>query len=213
MKRIPYQILTLLATLLLTISLLCGCNSQDSRQMESTPLDISSDTPSANSKAQNKHVGSKNTPGLFMDMEIFKNADEIVAQSPLIVIASFSEDPTVVEETTQIGDVLYASHYKLQVEQILKGSCEETILFSQFGKPDSDDYETKIKKDQKYLLFLMQKPIDSNQPIYDAVGLEQGILEIQANDTLYCYYDDGVMPTFDGKPADILLEQVRSYTE
>lgn len=38
------------------------------------------------------------------------------------------------------------------------------------GKPNDDDYETKIKKGKRYLLFLCQKDLESTKGeiIYDA---------------------------------------------
>lgn len=78
------------------------------------------------------------------------------------------------------------------------------------GKPNDDDYETKIKKGKRYLLFLCQKDLESTKGeiIYDAAGVEQGIVEIKNNNKLYSYYDTGIMPEYDGKDLEKLENQI-----
>lgn len=116
------------------------------------------------------------------------------------------------EEKTPWGETLYASQYRLQIDQIIKGECDDTILFWQTGKPDSDDYETKIKKDTQYVLFLRQKYGNSTPPLYDAAGVEQGIVEIKPDNRLYSYTDEGFMANYDAKPTSILMEEITSCT-
>ena len=42
---------------------------------------------------EKKFVGSKNTPGYNIDMQIYQSVDEIKDNCTAIVIASYSEDP------------------------------------------------------------------------------------------------------------------------
>ena len=97
----------------------------------------------------------------------------------------------------------------MHVEKVLKGELIEgcEITFSQVGKPDSDKYETKIKKDRKYLLFLCKKDI-VDEDVYDATGVEQGIVEIKDNHKLYSYFDEGIMPEYDGKDISKISNEI-----
>lgn len=81
----------------------------------------------------------------------------------------------------------------------------------QTGKPDSDEYETKIKKGKKYLLFLAQKDVSltGGEIIYDAVGVEQGIIEIKENNKLNSYYDEGIMTKYDGESLSKLAAEIK----
>ncbi len=60
------------------------------------------------------------------------------------------------------------------------------------------------------MLFLLDKKLEEAEPVYDAVGAEQGIIEITNSRKIYCYYDDGVMPTYDGKSLDTLKQDIRN---
>jgi len=158
---------------------------------------------------QEKFVGSKHTAGFNIDMEIYQSVDAIKAQSVAIVIASYSEDP--VDFYEEEWD-LHSTRYSLNIEKVLKGNLQEDsmVIFSQLGKPNDDTYETKIKRGQKYLLFLAQKDLSSTKGeiVYDAVGMEQGILEIHSNDTLYCYFDIGIMPEYNGEKLSKLEAEI-----
>jgi lipoprotein len=158
---------------------------------------------------EKKFVGSKNTPGYNIDMQIYQSVDEIKDNCTAIVIASYSEDP--IDFYEEEWD-LHSSRYSLHIEKVLKGDLQEgnKVVFSQMGKPNDDDYETKIKKGKRYLLFLCQKDLESTKGeiIYDAAGVEQGIVEIKNNNKLYSYYDTGIMPEYDGKDLEKLENQI-----
>ena len=158
---------------------------------------------------QEKFVGSKHTIGFYVEMEFYQSVDEIEARSDAIVIASYSGDPVDFYEEEYD---LHSTRYSLNIEKVLKGSLQEgsTVVFSQMGKPNDDNYETKIKKGQKYLLFLGQKDLSATKGeiIYDAIGVEQGIVEINNNDTLYSYFDTGIMPEYDGKKLSNLVAEI-----
>jgi len=153
---------------------------------------------------EEKFVGSKSTPGFHTDMQIYESIEEIENISDLIVIASYSTDPQIITHKDAMREdlITYSSQYALKIEKVFKGNTaeESVITFWQYGKPDSDEYETKIKKGQKYLLFLSQKDLEATngEVIFDATGMEQGIVEIQENNKLYSYYDIGIMPTYNG---------------
>lgn len=213
MKRSTCKALILLIVLISPVVSLCGCiqhaPGQSNVPQDSEPIDIY-ETSMVSGKS--KIVGSRDTLGVFSEMEIITSLKCLVDESELIVTASFSETPQTIGEKAPRDRTLYAAQYHLKVEEQLKGECTDTILFWQSGKPGSDHYETKIKKNQKYILFLMKKGILSpdGQPIYDAVGVEQGILEVQAGDKLYSYTDQGFMPSYDGQSADSLMQEIKA---
>ncbi len=163
---------------------------------------------------EEKFVGSKDTPDFGYDMTIYQSIEEIKDRSDLIVIAYYDDAPRekyFKDEGT--GMELYSSRYSLHIEKVLKGAETEgnVITFSQVGKPDSNDYETKIKKGQKYLLFLCQKNLEltGGEILYDATGVEQGIVEIKSNNKLYSYYDEGIMQEYDGVDLSKLEAKIK----
>ena len=155
---------------------------------------------------ENKFIGSKDTNGFGCDLNIYESIAEIRDRSIAIVIAHYDSDPFAVYYS-DVG--LYASRYKLCVEQVFKGEITSgsEILFSQVGEFDSDQYETKIKKNKRYLLFLLRKST-TDEVIYDATGIEQGILEIQDDNKLYSYTNEGIMSTYDGKYLDEIIKDI-----
>lgn len=160
--------------------------------------------------SQEKYVGSKHTEGFSLNMEIYDSVEKMTSTSDLIVIASYSAPPTeYYEKDDETGFELYSTRYILHIEKVLKGDLEEgnEILFSQMGKPGIDEYETKIKQDKKYILFLAQKTL-TDEAVYDANGIEQGILEINENNRLYSYFDEGVMPEYDGEKLSKLEAEI-----
>ena len=182
------RILVLIISAILSISVL-GCSTEE------------------------KFVGSKDTAGFNYLMEVYKSVEEIKLESDLIVIASYSSKPTErCNKDETLGTESYWSTYSMNIEKVYKGDVSEgsVITFGQNGKPDSDEYETKIKKDQRYLLFLFQKDTEltNGEIIYDAAGAEQGIVEIKENNKLYSYYDIGIMPEYDGSDFVKLEDQI-----
>lgn len=83
--------------------------------------------------------------GIEFNLNIYRSIEDIKKDSDLIIIASYSENPIEYQE-----EGIDSSRYFLQVEKVLKGNIAEgdEIVFSQFGKPDNDEGETKIKKDK-----------------------------------------------------------------
>ena len=160
---------------------------------------------------EKKVTSSRETVDIIVETNIYQTIDEIQDRSDAIVIASFEEEPAEqYEKDDGTGMELYASRYSLHVEKVLKGEVVEgrDITFLQLGKLDSDDYETKIKKGKKYLLFLHKKDF-KEEDIYDATGMEQGIIEIKEHNKLYSYADEGsIMKTFDGKDLNNILNEI-----
>ena len=150
----------------------------------------------------------------FLDMifepEIYQTVEQIKDRSDAVVIGYYTDEPAEQYfKDDGTGLEFYTSRYSLHVEKVLKGELIEgsELTFSQMGKPDSDDYETKIKKDRKYLLFLCKKDIPEEE-IYDAAGMEQGIVEINDNNKMYPYGDIGIMKTLNGKDFSEIQKKI-----
>lgn len=153
-----------------------------------------------------KFVGSRDTEGFSCDLEIYEDANKLFTDSELVIIG-------VVNNITEVSEnfkdeVLYASKINITVKEVIKGS-ENTHFVSvlQMGKPDSDDYETKLKIDHEYVLLLNSK-IFQGETVYDCTGIEQGIFEVDKNNKLYSYVDFGVCATFDNKSINAFREKI-----
>ena len=192
---------------------------------------------------QTKFVGTRDTPGFCMEMLIFDNAGDVAEFCPAIVIASFSEQPrdvpiysTAREDAKQkefyeeikdsIGD-RYVTKYQLNIDKVLTGELEDSVItLFQSGKYGSDYYETKLKPDTKYILFLYKKSyeemrkttpngvelkslFEDDKILYQVPNGEGGIFEILPDDTLYSYVDYGFGPTFDGKHYSELIKEIQ----
>lgn len=159
-------------------------------------------------QSEQKFVGSRNTPNIFFEMEPYQTVAAIKEDSDAVVIAHYSEAPKEWKEEAA-GMELHSSRYMLHVDTVLQGDIKENsnIVFSQVGKPDSDEYETKLKKGKQYLLFLCKKET-AGEAVYDAAGMEQGIVEIKNNQKLYSYTDIGAMAALDGKDFAVLQQEL-----
>ncbi|MCL2487823.1 MAG: hypothetical protein FWE80_03990 [Oscillospiraceae bacterium] len=123
-----------------------------------------------------KFVGSRDTAGFSMNSFVFDNVKEMVELSDCIVIASFSKKPQVYlsYDNERMGVQFHSTRYELKVSEVIQGKpAGETIVLTQLGKYGSDDYETKLKPDTKYVLFLTERDYDKeweaflNDPTWD----------------------------------------------
>lgn len=229
MKKLKFRIkrsrLAALAVGCLMFLFLCSCNSADTTD-------------------DKKFVGSRDTEGFSADMPVYESADELFEASDCVVIASFSKKPRNVlvssehiymppnEETGFEGlDMIsdnYSTKYVLNVSEVIKGDIQgDTIVLAQLGKYESDEYETKLKPNTKYLLFLGKRNYDkefseefteerakefnsffeNDKILYQTVCSESGIFEIRKGNALYAYADFGFAPSFDGEKLDALLAE------
>ena len=203
---------------------------------------------SADSKSeytyQPKFVGSRDGGSSFEYAVIYETAKEFYEASDCVVIASFKESPKTVvtreeeserSETIESGGAITTriscAKYQLNVHEVMKGEInEKTITFSQLGQYGSDDGETKLKPNTKYLLFLNERNYDKeyeqyrnnkkmlsefkaffgeDKIIYQAKQMEFGIFEIKPDNTLYSYVDYGFAPTFDDKSLQDLVKAMK----
>lgn len=153
-----------------------------------------------------KFVGSRDTEGFSCDLETYEDENKLFTDSELVIIGVVNNVSEVSENFN--NEVLYASKINIVVKEVLKGN--ETIRFVsvlQMGKPDSDDYETKLKIDHEYVLFLNSKAFQG-ETVYDCTGIEQGIFEVDGNNKLYSYVDFGICATFDNKSINMFREKL-----
>ncbi len=156
-----------------------------------------------------KFVGSRDTKDFFCDIETYQSEEKLVGDSELIILGTVGS-ALLVEENFG-GEILYGSKIQVTVKEVIKGREDITNLYVlQSGRPNSDDYETKLKSGKKYLLFLNSKSFNG-ETVYDCTGIEQGIVEIKENGQLYSYADFGVSATLDGKAANTFKKQISEF--
>lgn len=158
------------------------------------------------SRNEAKFVGSRDTEGFSCDTETYQSVGELLKNSELIVIGTAGKPKEVTEEF--YGEILYASKIQITIKEVLKGTVNSaSVNVLQTGKPNSDNYETKLKENGEYLLFLNSKTF-CGETVYDCTGIEQGIVEINPDSSLYSYADFGISATFDNKSVKTLKEEL-----
>lgn len=157
------------------------------------------------SKNEAKFVGSRDTEGFSCDIEVYENINDLYADSELVVLGTADSMAEVTENFN--GELLYASKIKFNIKEVIKGdSGLKTVNVLQTGKPDSDNYETKLNQNGEYILYLNSKTFNG-ETVYDMTGIEQGIFEVDKNGKLYSYVDFGVSATLDNKSVSTLKQQ------
>lgn len=163
---------------------------------------------SCNKSTIKKYVGSRDTEGFSADMIQYKTVEELKNDSELIVTGYYNKKPETVEENFN-GEILYASKYEFNINETIKGEIKEKVIYvMQTGKPDSDNFETKIKKDSNYILFLNSKDLQGVK-VYDCAGAEQGIFEIKSNNKLLSYVDFGISTKYEDEHKDKLITEIK----
>lgn len=158
------------------------------------------------SRDEVKFVGSRDTEGFSCDTETYQAVEDLLKNSELIVIGTAGKPQEVTEKF--YGETLYASKIPITVKEVLRGAVSSaSVNVLQTGKPDSDNYETKLKENEEYILFLNSK-IFYGETVYDCTGIEQGIFEIKQDGSLYSYADFGISATFDNKSAKNFKEEL-----
>ncbi|MBR2405681.1 MAG: hypothetical protein IKB04_01335 [Clostridia bacterium] len=150
-------------------------------------------------------VGSLDTEGFSLDAPVFNDLNSMVSASELIVIGK-----TTSEAETIDGDVMPTTIHTFTVEETLKGDPVESVKFFQLGAEESDNYETKIKKNKTYVLFLTKnytRETESGEEIiYNSISFEQGIFEVNDAKKLMPCTRIGAAPQL----KDMRLENLRS---
>ncbi|MEE1053317.1 MAG: membrane lipoprotein lipid attachment site-containing protein [Acutalibacteraceae bacterium] len=159
------------------------------------------------SNTKSKFVGSKDTEGFSADIENFDSTDDLEQNSQLIVLGTAEN---LIEVSEKFGeDILYSSKVSFKVKEVLKGDKSiKDIYVLQMGKPNSDNFETKLKPNKEYILFLNSKDFNG-ETVYDCTGIEQGIFEINDNGKIYTYADFGISAKFDNKDKNELINKIK----
>ena len=105
--------------------------------------------------------------------------------------------------------------FTIQVEQVIKGPEDlNTIKVFQLGEYSSDEYETKLKEDTTYLLFLTEnytRDTDTGPEIlYNSISFEQGIFEIDDAGLLKAYSRIGISPQLEKKEFTLLEQELQN---
>ena len=163
-------------------------------------------------------------------MDIYNSVEEALQFCDGVVIASFTAPPRNVRVYRPEDEEDYTTKYKLEVDAVIMGGIGNRIItLSQMGRYESDEYETKLKPNTKYLLFLLERNyakefdekraeemnifFENDKILYQLVSCESGIFEIRPDDTLYSYVDYGYGPSFDGKHYSELVKEIQAVSE
>lgn len=104
------------------------------------------------------------------------------------------------------------SSYEIEVEKTLFGKCNsETIILNQFGSPDSDIGETKVKKGEKVLLILKEDNEKENS--YFSVDLEDGLFKVLSDNKVVSLSDNKAVARYDNKDLTQLESEIKSILD
>ena len=187
-----------------------------------------------------KFVGTRDTEGSTFDFDIYETVSALYNDSDSVVIASFSEQPRYVltYSLAKNDPIQGVTKYKLKVDTVLKGKMNERMItLSQMGQYESDKFETKLKPDTKYILFLRERNyerefdkmlkefdgklseeqikdadsfFENDKILYQTSACEAGVFEILPDETLYAHLDYGFAPSFEGRHYSELVKAIQS---
>lgn len=153
-------------------------------------------------------VGSLDTEGFSLDAPVYEDLESMVSASELIVLGSLSGEAEIVP-----GEKMTTTIYDFAVDEVLKGDSTNTIKFFQLGADGSDNYETKIKKNKTYVLFLTynysRETSKGEETIYNSISFEQGIFEVNGSGKLKSCTRIGVAPKLDNMNLSALKEEIQ----
>lgn len=157
-----------------------------------------------------RYVGSLDTEGFSLDAPIFSNTKEMEETSEIIVTGKRIGSPEPLQ-----GNIMTNTIFTIQVEQVIKGPEDlNTIKVFQLGEYSSDEYETKLKEDTTYLLFLTEnytRDTDTGPEIlYNSISFEQGIFEIDDAGLLKAYSRIGISPQLEKKEFTLLEQELQN---
>lgn len=137
----------------------------------------------------------------------------MVSASQLIVVGKSTSEPETIS-----GDKMTTTIHTFSVEESLKGNQVGDIKFFQLGADDSDEYETKIKKNKTYVLFLTENytretETGEKEIIYNSISFEQGIFEVNGAGKLKPCTRIGVAPKLDNMSLANLKLEIREQAQ
>lgn len=158
-------------------------------------------------------IGSLDTEGFSLDAPVYEDLNGMVAASELIVVGKIKGEPEITH-----GDKMDTTIYTFSVDDTLKGDKVEEIKFFQLGVDGSDEYETKIKRNKTYVLFLTENYTRDTQAgesevIYNSISFEQGIFEINGSGRLKSLTKIGVAPKMDNMNLTDLKGEIQTLSK
>ena len=216
------RILVLLCFIALMLSL-SACASKDANTLDSKPKE--------------KIIGSQ-IGEIHGNYPIYQNVKEHLERSDCVVIASFTDKPRNVSVRNPFEEQLakerglepsdnYVTKYRMNVSEVLAGEVEgDVITLSQLGVYESHENETKLEPNIKYVLFLSRRNYDEeydetrldemnsffedDKILYQVNVSETGVFEILEGYLLYSLSDVSYAPSFDGKPLESLISEIKA---
>lgn len=101
------------------------------------------------------------------------------------------------QATVNIDKVLFSN-----VEGLKNG---DSITFSQMGNYETDEMQTKVKKDKKYVFFLK---FDAERNVYASVAFEEGLFEIDDNNKSRSLSKNKELSKYDGIDLSVLEDDI-----
>ena len=96
------------------------------------------------------------------------------------------------------------TYYNVSVDKTLFGEESSSLLLCLSGTPDSHSQITKPDIGDEVVLFLWKNGGGS----YTPTAYEQSIFRINKDKTVYSFSDEEVTAQFDGKPFEVLIEEI-----
>ncbi len=174
-----------------------------------------------NPDISSKNVGSDCFQGLRMPA---KNLDALLQPADLVVVGKVVSDgvtktkslksntgtnPLDIKFSTLFPDkelTFDVTQVKIQIENVILGDKDiKEITFSQLGHASSNNYQTKVKKNQK-LLFILEKNADDGA--YSSVDFEDGLFLISKEQKVLSLSKNITVAKYDGLILENLIKDI-----
>jgi|LSQX01.1.fsa_nt_gb hypothetical protein len=174
-----------------------------------------------NPDISSKNVGSDCFQGLRMPA---KNLDALLQPADLVVVGKVVSDgvtktkslksntgtnPLDIKFSTLFPDkelTFDVTQVKIQIENVILGDKDiKEITFSQLGHASSNNYQTKVKKNQK-LLFILKKNADDGA--YSSVDFEDGLFLISKEQKVLSLSKNITVAKYDGLILENLIKDI-----
>jgi len=153
----------------------------------------------------------------------FNSIDELVSKSDLVILGEVISDGTTIKQNFNLPDpaksklntlksgsdktsTITVTQATVKIDKVLYGDTYlEEIKFDQLGKAGNDDFQTKVKKNQKVILALKKNTNDS----YASVDLEDGVFSVNENNKVFSFSKNIAFAKYDSLDLNVLIEDIK----
>ena len=181
-----------------------------------------------NTSTNEKPIGQNSLRERISSMTV-SSFDDLLEYADLVVegevvsdgVLAYDVFPKVVgtpdDHELNIKDKVAVTLTQFKVSKVLYGELEtDLITVYQFGTPETDVGELKIKQGQKLICFLRNGDDDEGNPFnntYPSVAWEEGFYDITNEKSTRAFSNVNGLCKFDNKPSSALLKEIENVVK